>query len=192
MIDDGLYDYYGIDQRTHQDYECIERMENALRDLSPNHLIEADYKLLEEYASKLFRTLPPEIDLYEAISELVKMVSVYRFQVGYQANIDNELKQLSKKRKNESRDDKIEAFQKHIKKIIDIMGDTPKTNYSGGGKERELLYQVLKKALNNPNNYILGRSICMMRNKNAIKDYLFSLRLTSRTKFIEDFIKKIK
>ncbi len=182
-LDDELYDYWDTNYRTHEDYECTEKMEDAIDDvfgsLRRDFLSTKDKKLFEEFAPKLFNVLPEEYELSAAIGGLLKEVLHYKAVKGAGSANSMSYKSETEKTKNKSYEQRIKLLRKSAQSILNLI-DT---------RVHKGLVQELERIIEKPPSYFPKSANGFFSvNKNAIRDYLFSLKLPSKTKIIEGFI----
>ncbi len=122
MTNDEGVDYFGRPTSTHYDWECTEKMDDALRDLSPNHLNTRDEELLEEYAPKLFDELPKKYNLFTETKNLVSKINSYRVFLQMQGKIDESYKWQKEKYANKGYESKMKTISDRAGDILAIIG----------------------------------------------------------------------
>ena len=185
---DELFDYYGRSLRTHDDEACINAMDDALLDgdnCMEKKLPEEFVEILVEYAPILFNTLPREHNLYDTSFRLLELLYEYTGELSASL-VAQGYRDLNTTHKKKSDDARVEAFISNIEKVLSMSGGGLAMNEKGIELKR-----VLEDALEDPEGYILPRLKVSTATTKPIRDYLYSLNLTGKTKHIEAFIRKI-
>ncbi len=203
IMNNELYDYYGRSIRTYEDWECVEAMKTEIARkiemMSSNIFTIDDENLLEEYAPKLFNTLPRDrldpfgnkIDVYYAVRNLLYEMINYR------------VNKLNKKRVSvaehreglakHSQEDKAEFLRKRASELLKMIGGT-KDRIGGEdmGFEKYHLAKALEDLVSHPINYVPAHFKGRKTSKREIKAALVELELPGKTPIIEEFIKKLR
>ncbi len=142
--------------------------------------------LIEEYAPKLFNVANPK-ELEEIITKWLKLIYEYGSAIPKQ-NLLNSMQGKAKiiGYEKKSKEEKIKVFRTKIEDITKLIHNNFSTN-----ADIDELEKVLGKAYKNADNYFNSKPITE-KDKNAISDYLVSLKLYGKSKEINNFIKALQ
>jgi hypothetical protein len=152
-------------------------------------LTEEDKELLIEYAPKIFNTYNGK-NLEDVMKETAILLHNYRNKQSENKIINfffSDAKVMYEKQKEDKRH---EAFKKHIISAYRLLGNdaigTPK-----GNELKNELQNILENVLNNKDEYFIKKPK-VTATKKDIEKFLNSLKLSGKSKIIQEFIKEIE
>jgi len=184
---DELVDYHGGSIRTYQDWECLEMMEDILRDEEFQSMSENDLLLLEEYAPKLFNTAPYKQEVVEfMMKELVRKLRDYRNGIGgFRFTAKEGVRLYSQK------DHKVEqSLKDHATAILELLGD-PSKGEIDYLTEKYHFFKELMNMAEHPEEFMSMDIKYKSASRTRITKLLQSYKLPKKTSTIKAFFKAI-
>ena len=182
MHDKDMFDYYGVNLRTYEDEECTEIMKDAINEMLVDDIF---IDLLEEYAPKLFNTLPTHLDPSKVMHDLLDLLHLYCRDVSASV-CSSVMERYHTTHRKKSEKDRTKAFLGHIESLQKLCG--------GGlaiGEKGIDLKRILEDAYDKPKEYIMPRYQSLSASTKPIDDYIKSLSLPNKKEYRELFIKQI-
>ena len=144
-----------------------------------------DAELLEEYAPKIFNTIPePNINLNPYLHTLTILIRSYRRAELQIKLLEEKFNAYNASKSNKGEKEKIRLLRKRLNDIVNLIGEPSHPDAA------KYIFPALQKLYYEPQKYI-SRNPKYTISKSPILDFLRSLKLPGKSQIIEEFYKKI-